>query len=124
MKSNISLSTSNKACSTPAIVNGRFCGVGIQAVWALASVFLPHFFLERELYPRVAASVLVNVWSLVPHSCAHAPIVMVDRAYERGVHALSGKLAISMSAYQEAEILHLEIFATRPVWASVLATHV
>ena len=42
---------------------------------------------------------------------------MVDTAYERGAHALSGKLEISMSAYQEAEILHLEIVA-----ASVLAT--
>jgi len=72
---------------------------------------------------RVPASVLVNVWSLVPHSCAHAQIVMVDTAYERGAHALSGKLEISMSAYQEAEILHLEIFATRQIRASVLATH-
>ena len=72
---------------------------------------------------RVPASVLVNVWSLVPHSCAHAQIVMVDTAYERGAHALSGKLGISMSAYQEAEILHLEIFATRQIRASVLATH-
>ena len=48
---------------------------------------------------------------------------MVDTAYERGAHALSGKLGISMSAYQEAEILHLEIFATRQIRASVLATH-
>jgi hypothetical protein len=42
---------------------------------------------------------------------------MVDTAHERGAHALFGKLEISMSAYQEAEILHLEIVA-----ASVLAT--
>ena len=48
---------------------------------------------------------------------------MVDTAYERGAHALSGKLEIFMSAYQEAEILHLEIFATRQIRASVLATH-
>ena len=48
---------------------------------------------------------------------------MVDTAYERGAHALSGKLEIFMSAYQEAGILHLEIFATRQIRASVLATH-
>ena len=72
---------------------------------------------------RVPASVLVHVWSLVPHSCAHAHMVMVDPAYERGAHALSGKLEMSMSAYQETEILHLEIFATRQIRASVVATH-
>ena len=49
---------------------------------------------------------------------------MADTVYERGAHALSGKLEISMSAYQEAAILHLEIFATRQVRAcTVLATH-
>ena len=47
---------------------------------------------------------------------------MVDTLYERGAHVLSGKLEIFMSAYQEAEILHLEIFATRQIRASVLAT--
>ena len=70
---------------------------------------------KRELH--------THVWSLVPHSCAHAQIVTVGTAYERGAHALPGKLGISVSAYQEAEILHLEIFATRQIRASVLATH-
>ena len=73
---------------------------------------------------RVPASVLGRVWSLIPHSCAHEPIVTVDTACERGAHALSGKLDISTCAYHEAETLHLEIFATRKVRASVLGTHV
>ena len=78
----------------------------LQQAQAIANIWWLMWYLLRDstwcqqwIYNRVPASVLVNVWSLVPHSCAHAQIVMVDTAYERGAHALSGKLGISMSAY-------------------------